>query len=186
MNENFYERLNQIKDRLASPELLSNAGLGNEIGFYIFDYPPERELAVRRHLEKVLPEIPCKIAVVNLFELLVEYLKTEKMLEDAVNLQCEAGDAELLNAFKGIIEGARIAPLIAEKALIETHDAVILTGIGNAFPLIRTHDLLNNLQILMNNKPLVVFYPGVYSGQNLSLFGKLRDENYYRAFRLVV
>jgi len=185
MSENFYLRLNQIKDRLSSPELLNNSGLGNEIGFYIFDYPPAEELAVRRHLEKILTEIPRKIAVVNLFELIVEHLKNEKMLEDAVNLQNEAGDAELLAAFKGIIEGARIAPLVAEKVQIEDHDAVILTGIGNAFPLIRTHDLLNNLQILMKNKPLIVFYPGVYSGQILSLFGKLKDENYYRAFRLV-
>ncbi len=42
MKENFYERLNLIKPRLASTELLNNAGLGNEIGFYIFDYPPEQ------------------------------------------------------------------------------------------------------------------------------------------------
>lgn len=186
MSENFYQRLNQVQNKLSSPDFLSNSGLGNEIGFYIFDYPPEMELDVRRHLDKILPDISDKIAVVNLFELIVDYLKDEKMFDDAVELQKESGDAELLGAFKGIIEGARIAPLICEKAQIETHDAIILTGIGNAYPLIRTHDLLNNLQILMKNKPLIVFYPGVYSGQILSLFGKLKDENYYRAFRLVV
>lgn len=186
MSENFYHRLNQIKDRLEAPELLSNSGLGNEIGFYIFDYPPEKELIVRAHFEKILQEIPRKIALVNLFELIVEYLKKEKMLNDAIALQIEAGNDELLLAFKGVIEGARIAPLIAEKAQIDIRDALVLTGIGNAYPLIRTHDLLNNLQILMKNKPLIVLYPGNYSGQTLSLFGELKDENYYRAFRLVV
>ena len=108
------------------------------------------------------------------------------MFDEAVALQIDSGDAELLSAFHGIIEGARIAPLIAEKANIELNEIVVLTGIGNAYPLIRTHDLLNNLQILMKNKPLVVFYPGSYSGQILSLFEQLKDENYYRAFRLVV
>ncbi len=186
MSENFYQRLNQLQNKLSSPELFSNSGLGNEIGFYIFDYPPEMELEVRRHLSKILPNISNKIAVINLLELIVDYLKDEKMFDDAIALQQQCGDTELLGAFNGIIEGARIAPLIAEKAQIETHDAIILTGIGNAYPLIRTHDLLNNLQVLMKSKPLIVFYPGVYSGQILSLFGKLKDENYYRAFRLVV
>ena len=185
MNENFVARLNQIHNRLASPELLNNSGRGNEIGFYIFDYPPDMELAARRHLKKILPDIPRKIAVINLFELILEYLKDQKMLEAAIEMQLESGDAELLSAFHGIIEGSRIAPLIAEKARIESNEMIILTGIGNAYPLIRTHDLLNNLQILLKNKPLIVFYPGTYSGQTLSLFERLKDDNYYRAFRLI-
>jgi hypothetical protein len=40
MNPSFEERLNRILPRLTSNELLNNKGLGNEIGFYIFDYPP--------------------------------------------------------------------------------------------------------------------------------------------------
>lgn len=185
MNENFTARINQIQNRLASPEIMNNSGLGNEIGFYIFDYPPEMELAARRHLQKILPDIPRKIAVVNLFELILDYLRDQQMLEPALEMQVESGDAELLSAFSGVIEGARIAPLIVQKGQIETHDMIILTGIGSAYPLIRTHDLLNNMQVLMKNKPLVVFYPGTYSGQTLSLFGQLKDQNYYRAFRLI-
>ena len=183
MNDNFYERLNHISQRLVSPELLDNSGLGNEIGFYIFDYPPERELEIRKHLEQILPEISVNFAVINLFELIVNYLRTEKMLDAAIEMQREHGDEELLSAFHGIIEGARIAPLIAQAA--NGSDGVIITGIGNAYPLLRTHDLLNNLQILLKNKPLIVFYPGKYNLQTLSLFGELKDENYYRAFRLV-
>jgi hypothetical protein len=186
MKDNFYDRLNSIKDRLSSLELLNNSGLGNEIGFYIFDYPPEYELIVRKHLDKILPELAYKIAVINLFELITEYLRKENMLEEAIRLQIDEGDSELLSALKDIIEGERIAPLITEKANIDNQDALILTGIGNTYPLLRTHNLLNNLQVPMKNKPLIVFYPGTYSGQTLSLFGKLKDENYYRAFRLVI
>src|SRR5947209_15608347 len=58
---------------------------------------------------------------------------------------------------------------------------VIVTGIGTAWPLPRTLSLLNNLQPVMGNTPLVVFYPGRYDGQSLSLFGKLKNHNYYRA-----
>jgi hypothetical protein len=117
--------------------------------------------------------------------LIVDYLKQENILDAAIEMQQSSGDEELRAAFKGVIEGARIAPLIIERARPDEHDVVVITGIGNTYPLLRAHDLLNNLQALMRNKPLVVFYPGKYTGQSLSLFGELKDENYYRAFRLV-
>lgn len=185
MSNDFFDRLNQIKTRLSSPELLNNSGLGNEIGFYIFDYPPKYEMEMRRHLEHILEEIPLKIARVNLFEVIIDYLKREDLLEPAIDLQRGEGDKELLQAFEGVLEGARIAPLIEKAANPDEHDLVVIRGVGNAFPLLRTHDLLNNLHVSMKNTPLVVFYPGKYTGQTLSLFGELKDENYYRAFRLV-
>lgn len=185
MSKDFTVRLNQIKDRLLSDELLNNAGLGNEIGFYIFDYPPEFELEVRQHLEHILPQMPINIASVNLFELLIDYLKREDIYDSATEMQISDGDAELFGALEGVLEGSVIAPEIARVLDFEESDIVLIYGIGNSFPLLRTHDLLNNLQSVLGDKPLVVFYPGIYSGQTLSLFGKLKDENYYRAFRLV-
>ena len=35
-----YQRLEQIIPRIQSEEFIQNKGLGNEIGFYIFDYDP--------------------------------------------------------------------------------------------------------------------------------------------------
>ena len=51
---NFDERLNQILPRLTSKELLNNEGLSNEIGFWVFDYPPEFELEMRSFLSDVI------------------------------------------------------------------------------------------------------------------------------------
>ncbi len=56
---------------------------------------------------------------------------------------------------------------------------VLLTGIGKAWPLIRSHSILNNLQPVMGNIPLVAFYPGEYDNAALSLFGKFKDANYW-------
>jgi len=44
-------RLDLIIDRIESPKFLKNDGLGNEIGFWVFDYPAKHELLVREHLE---------------------------------------------------------------------------------------------------------------------------------------
>ena len=64
-------------------------------------------------------------------------------------------------------------------------DLVLLFGIGECWPLLRSHALLNNLHANMGDTPLVMFYPGIYDQQSLSLFGKLSAQNYYRAFRLI-
>lgn len=191
MNDALKERLNKILDRITSPEFLSNAGLGNEIGFYIFDYPPEAELEVRQHVQFVLdkaskrkPEL--RIAHVNLFQLLIEYLKERGLLGKALAMQKEKGDEAMFKALKGPLHEEKIAKIFAKAAEPEKHDFVFMTGVGNAWPLLRSHTLLNNLHPLMGGTPLVVFYPGSYDGQGLSLFGKMKDNNYYRAFRLVV
>ncbi len=50
MSQTIHERLNQIPERILSTEFLTGQGLGNEIGFWIFDYAPEDELKVREYL----------------------------------------------------------------------------------------------------------------------------------------
>jgi hypothetical protein len=49
-NKKLRSRLDQIMPKIESPDFLKNQGLGNEIGFYVFDYPAESELEVREHL----------------------------------------------------------------------------------------------------------------------------------------
>lgn len=186
MTNTFYSRLNQVKDRLLSPELLGNSGLGNEIGFYIFDYPPQFELQLRSHLTKILSQIDRNILQIDLFELVINCLSKRNLLSAAIELQKQKGDDEMFRAVKGPLdEENRIAPEIAELLDGNDFDFVVLSGVGRAYPLIRVHRLLNCLQPILKDKPLVVFYPGEYNGQSLSLFGRLTDDNYYRAFRLV-
>ena len=187
----FKNRLNKIIDRITSDELLSNTGLGNEIGFYIFDYPPEYELEVRDHIRFILRQFPrkkpgMKFIHINLFELIISYLKKRKLLNRAFQIQQQKGDMELLKALKGPLSAGKIAKAFAEEARPQENDLVLVSGVGNAYPLLRSHNLLNNLHALMEDTPLVMFYPGIYTGQGLRLFGKLEETNYYRAFQLIV
>jgi hypothetical protein len=64
-------------------------------------------------------------------------------------------------------------------------DLVLVSGVGSVWPLMRTHSLLNNLHPIMGRTPLVMFYPGKYDQKTLRLFGKIKSDNYYRAFRLI-
>ncbi len=190
MSASFEMRLNQVIDRLLSKELLSNAGLGNEIGFYIFDYDPSRELQVREFIKTIVDQLPkrkpdIRFSHINLFELLIEYLKERKLLDRAFQLQKDKGDEELLKALKGPLHEQKVAQHFVQAAQPDEQDLILMSGVGSSWPILRSHTLLNSLHPLMNDTPLVIFYPGEYDGQGLRLFGKMNDSNYYRAFRLV-
>lgn len=184
-------RMDKIMDRLLSEELLQNKGLGNEIGFYIFDYPPEYELEMRAHIQFILRQLPKKkpdlsFVHINLFEMIVNYLKSRDLLDRAIKMQKNEGDQKLLRSLRGPLDPKQLAKVFVSETDPANQDLILVSGVGNAYPLLRSHNLLNNLHSLMGDTPLVMFYPGVYTGQGLRLFGKLKEANYYRAFQLVV
>ena len=71
------------------------------------------------------------------------------------------------------------------KDRVNGRDIVFLTGIGKVWPIIRSHTILNSLHSIIEDVPLVMFFPGEYDGLELKLFSEIKDDNYYRAFQLV-
>jgi hypothetical protein len=190
MSDGLGDRLNRILPRITTPEFLSGSGIGNEIAFYIFDYAPEHELRVREHIDFLVEHIPrsrpgTKVKHVNLFDFVLDYLNQRGLLEKSLEMQELKGDVALRKALQGPLHENKLAPVFGEIARPDEHDLVLVSGIGSVWPLLRSHTLLNNLHPIMGQTPLVMFYPGRYDGQSLRLFGKLQNNNYYRAFKLV-
>lgn len=184
------DRLNAILDRVTSADFLSGRGLGNEVPFYAFDYPPEAEEQVRAHVEFLMEAIPkrkpdLRVARINLLELLIGMVEARGLYEKSLDMQRKKGDDALLKALLAPLAADKVAAELMKRQPVGSCDVLFLTGVGSAYPLIRTHTLLNSLQPLMGATPLVLFYPGRYDGQSLRLFGELGESPYYRAFRLV-
>jgi len=190
MTRNLDERLDQILPKIKSDDFLAGKGLGNEISFWIFDYLPQDELIVRKHIDFLKNHLPkecpdLRVAHVNLFDLMVDYLRERKLLDKAFEMQMAKGDEALLKALAAPLHGKNIAAFLAKQYPPKDLDLMLMSGVGSAYPLLRTHALLNNLHPIMGETPLVIFYPGAYDGQSLSLFGQIKQDNYYRAFKLV-
>jgi hypothetical protein len=190
MSNQLTERLNRILPKLVSDELLTGSGLGNEIGFYVFDYPAEEELRVREHIQFLLDHLPksksgLRVKHVNLFDLVIDHLKSRNLLDRAIQMQRTQGDEVVFKALSAPLHETRLAQVFADVAQPGQHDLVLVSGVGSVWPLLRSHALLNNLHPLMGNTPLVMFYPGKYDQITLRLFGMLESRNYYRAFTLV-
>ena len=191
MTADFEQRLNQVLPRLLSADVLDNRGAGGEIGFWIFDYPPEREMDMRLWLDDVIvPGIQkqrpgLRHAVIDLFQEVVALLQERKLLDKVYEMQLSKGDDALLASLRSVLKEDRLAARLVEKHDLAQRDLVIIRGVGAVYPMLRTHTLLSALHPHMRETPLLMFYPGRYDGLSLKLFNKLSDDNYYRAFRLV-
>jgi len=190
MSQLLTDRLNQILPTITTNDFLEGKGLGNEIAFYIFDYDPDKELQIREHIDFLLTQIPktapdLKITHINLFDLILDYLKDRKLLDKVLQMQQQKGDAAVQKALSAPLHASKLLPLFEKAAAPEENDLVLVSGVGNVYPLLRTHSLLNNLHPVMGQTPLILFFPGSYDGQALKLFGSLQDDNYYRAFKLI-
>ncbi|MDB5823898.1 MAG: cytoplasmic protein [Herminiimonas sp.] len=191
MTLSFDERLNQILPRLTSRDFLDSKGLGNEIGFWIFDYPPDRELELRSFVTgTVLPALakrvpPLHAGSIDLLQLVTGVLEERNLLDKAIGMQLSKGDDSTLAALRSVLKEDKIAQKIASRHDIKKLDMLILTGVGAVYPMLRTHTLLSALHPIMGDTPLLMFFPGRYDGHSLRLFNTLAEDHYYRAFRLV-
>lgn len=187
---NFTERLNAILPRITEDNFIKGRGLGNEIPFYVFDYPPEEELTMRNHVSFILDRMSNqhpnhKVLHIKLFDLMVEYLRERGNLDKSFSLEAEKGSKVLWNALSASVQPDRFIRLLDEKKHLSDFDIILISGVGTIWPWVRAHTLLNNLQSVTGNASVVLFYPGIYNGQSFQLFNRLETNNYYRAFPLV-
>lgn len=187
-----YERLDRILPKLQEKRFRENKGLGNEIGYYIFDYDPSDELIVREHIKYLKQKInnessEIKIKEFDLYEIMLEVLESKGYLIKVFDMEKQKGTEHILNAIKKTLRLTQNNDLVVEyiRDRVEKNDIVFLTGVGKAWPIIRSHTVLNTLHSVIDEVPLIMFFPGVYDGLELKLFDEIKDDNYYRAFKLI-
>jgi hypothetical protein len=190
MNEQLQKRLNKIPDIVLSDDFLKKKGLGGDLCFWIFDYAPENELQVREYIAFLNNLLSAKhshlnVVNINLLEDMIAYLKERNLLDRAFDLQKKKGDEALLKALSGPLHMDKFVPFLLKHHNIKDQDLAMFSGVGSVWPLLRAHNLLNSLHADLGHVPLVLFYPGQYSGKDLTLFNRIPSNNYYRAFKLV-
>lgn len=185
---NINDRLDKIKDKIKDDTFIEGRGLGNEISFYIFDYHPKHELIVRDHislLKKMFnhERYNRKIIEFDLFKILIEIAKEKRIYEQIFEMEKRQGKQFLYKALTSFAKPEIFLEKMAET--ITDHNVIFITGVGKIYPFVRSHTILNNMQEKFDHISVIMFYPGKYDGQSLELFGKFKDDNYYRAFQLV-
>lgn len=189
--KDIHKRIDEILPRIADPYFRQNKGLGDEIGFYIFDYDPKYELLIRDRVkfieEKAKKAYGLNIIEFDLYDIILNILKSKGYLEKNFEMEKKKGSKYVLNATKKALrltlKNDLMVGYIANR--IGGSDIIFLTGVGKSWPIIGSYGVLNNLHRVIEKQPLVMFFPGTYDGGSLMLFNILKDDNYYRAFQLI-
>jgi hypothetical protein len=187
-------RFDHLLSVISSSRFLTKQGLGNEVPFFICPYPAKEAALVdtmRPGLVKQLVNRGVKVQEIDLYNLSVLLLRKRGIWDQIIEAEPGITKDELKELLQGVLApDAHLIPAIAEILAGQQFDVLFLSGVGEIFPFIRSHNVLNNLQSTAKEKPTVLFFPGSYThdlatGASLDLFGLLHDDKYYRAFNIL-
>ena len=188
------EQFDRLLAILKNPKFLAAEGLGNEVPIFIYPYLPEREFEFQSMVPQLKYQLELagvRVLEINLYDLCIEILKQEGLFDALIEVEPETDKFELEQNLAGPLGAQdKIVPAIRQRMERSNYDILILWGAGQVFPYLRTHSILNNMQVAIRERPLVLFYPGTYM-QNidgraeLKLFNRLPSYGYYREFNLL-
>lgn len=188
------ERAEHLYRVITSERFLTKQGLGNEVPFFICPFPAEDGLTMiedRLDLIQRIEHTGVTALDLNIYDIALGLLDERGILEDVLAAEPDMEKSELRELLQGVLDvHEHLIPKIAEAIAAQPHDVIFLSGVGEVYPYIRSHNVLNNLQSTAKDKPTVLFFPGSYThstatGGSLDLFGLLHDDKYYRAFNIL-
>ncbi len=162
--------------------------------FFICAYDPVRSVDVdqmREGLVTKLTERGVTVLQIDLYDLATDLLRERGIWDRVLELEASMSKDELKELLQGVLDPeTHLVPAISRRMIKEEFDVLFISGIGEVFPYIRSHNVLNNLQSTAKDQPTIMFFPGSYgqeiaTGAALDLFGRLHDDKYYRAFDIL-
>ena len=201
-------RFDHLVRVIGSERFLLMRGLNNDLPFYICEYRAGEATEMQRLQRQLINtlqnlSVPAlsgrgvKVLDINLYDLCIELLKARegsaagsRLWDEILAVEADTEKDGLLELLQNVLSIKEyLIPAIAERLQQTEFDVLFLSGIGEVFPYIRSHNVLNNLQSTAKTKPTVLFFPGEYrhsleQGASLELFGLLHDDKYYRAFNI--
>jgi hypothetical protein len=187
------ERFDRLYTVISSERFLQKQGLGNEVPFFICPFKPEEAVEMTSMAGQLASKLKLDgigVLEINLYDLSIELLKARKIFDQILEIEPTVPKARLKELLQGVLDPENhLIPAIAGKMQAESFDVMFITGVGEVYPYIRSHSVLNNLQSTAEEQPTVMFFPGEYThtlegGASLDLFGRLHDDRYYRAFNI--
>lgn len=186
------KRFEHLLTLLSSGRFLRMEGLGNEIPFFICPFAVGETAQMYRAIPDLAKQLQTRqitVLELNLYQIILDILKQREILHRIIDIEQELSKAELFEQLQSVLDPEKhIIPAIEARMSIADYQILFINGVGEVFPYLRLHSIMNNMQKIPHDKPTVFFFPGEYNaedsnGSTLKLFGKLEDR-YYRAFNI--
>lgn len=180
------ERLGKIDARISEESFLTNKGLSNEVGIHVFCYDPAEEIIVREYIQHLKSNSGNRYHIVecDLYKIFLQICEEQGIIDAIPEMEAENGKEFLLDNLRYVASPEAFVEKM-EYSPHEKGDILLISGIGKVYPFMRSHRILDNIQHIFADIPVLMLYPGKFDGQDLELFGRFLDAHYYRAFNLL-
>lgn len=181
------ERLDKLRQIIQEPDFLEGRGLSNEVNIRMFCYDAADEMAVQHFTSQIVTDqnLKCNIVEYNLYKIFLEICSDLDILDSIPEMEQEEGSEFTLEQIHSAIGENEFIAKMQEYGERKPGDIVLLTGIGDVFPFMRVHKMLEAVQPHYTDVPILVMYPGKFDGSYVRLFNKLTPNQYYRAFNVL-
>ena len=186
------ERYEHLLKVISSKRFLNIEGLGLEVPFFICPFQPHDYYSMMKIFNQLIKQLENKgiyALSIDLYDLSIELLKKRGKWQEILDKETQLSKNQLFELLQNLLDPKKhLIPAMVEKMRETDLDVLFIKGIGEVFPYLRSHTVLENLQSAIKDKPVVMFFPGDYiqtesGGTSLVLFGRLQNK-YYRAFNI--
>lgn len=189
------ERFAEMDEKIKGPSFRQAVGKANEVNYWVFDYPPEQEMEIRDHIRWLQNRNDkghddYKLVVYDMYELIIDALRAKGFLEKTAKLEERGGIRRVVTAVQRTLRITDRDNYLVQYISSHTPEnaVVMLCGIGRCYPILEAPEVFNKILYNMPQKfvstPVILFYPGTYTEQDLVVFNEVTEDSYYRAFRI--
>lgn len=185
-----------VYDVVRSDRFLKMEGLSKEIPFFIYHFPPAWALEVNGMRDRITTKLQSdngiSVVEINLYDLAVELLSERGVWDRILQVEPTMDKTDFREMLQGMLDPHdHLAPAIRDQLTCRPRTGtnttvVFLSGIGEVFPFIRAHTVLENLQSAVVGCPMLAWFPGTYeftqsAGHQLRALNLGASDSYYRA-----
>lgn len=175
-----------VYEKLKSPDFGKN--LGGELALFIQPVPPEYQNKIDEQVQRLSNRLGKKgisSVSINLYDLCMEILTEEGVLDTILEEEANLDKNDIVATLDSVLDiKSVLVPRIESLVQEANPNFIFISGVGNVYPFVRSHGILNNIDELTDGHNLILFFPGDYNNLQLKLFGRISDENYYRGHNL--
>lgn len=173
---------------LSNQRFLNKEGLGGNKAIFVQPYEISKQIEIDSHINSLVKRLTSNnipVLSIDLYELCLSILETKGALQKIFETEGSFTKREFKRALRGSLDTkTTILPSIMELMKNAEHKLILIHGIDKVYPFLSMVSILVNIQSILNNEPVVFFYPGEYDNYSLNLFGRINEDNEYRAFNL--
>lgn len=189
------ERFAEMDEKIKVPSFRQSTGKANEVNYWVFDYPPEQELEVCSHIEWLKKHNrkgfdDYELIIYDLYDIIIDRLTEKGFIEKTKKLESRGGIQRVVTAIQRMLRITDKDNYLVHYMEEHTPEnaVVLITGIGKCYPILEAPEVFNKILYNLPQKfaatPVILFYPGTYTEQELVVFNEFVEDSYYRAFRI--